>query len=195
MGPNHFIRSANSVRKYRPPRHVTGNQQIRISRPNSMNTDPDQNSKLHYTERKDLCIIYNEIIRYCFAVSLDAMNNCIIFILFLYSAVSHILEVYDFPDSVVSDSDAIFEDVRSSGARILKINSSSQSTSVHGQHTAIQRPTILAIFKSAAEAQSALETVKSPYYKLRVSKKSPTHLSSSDYHPNPTPHGKPAASS
>lgn len=105
--------------------------------------------------------------------------------LFVISAVSHILEVYDFPDTVVSDSDGIFEDVRGSGARILKINSSSQSG-----HAAVQRPTILAIFKSAAEAQSALESVKSPYYKLRVSKKSPTHLSSSDYHPNSASHGK-----
>ena len=103
-----------------------------------------------------------------------------------YLAVSHILEVYDFPDNVVSDSDAIFDDVRSSGARILKIKCSPQSLNM--QQSVQQRPTILAIFKCAKEAQSALENIKSPYYKLRVSKKSPTHLSSSDYQPSSGTH-------
>lgn len=95
------------------------------------------------------------------------------------NTVGHILEIYDFPDNIVSDHDTIFEDVRTSGARILKINSSSsQSANATG---AVVKPTILAIFKSSSEAQKALETVKSQYYKLRVSKKSPTHLSNSDY--------------
>ena len=95
------------------------------------------------------------------------------------SAVGHILEIYDFPENIASDTDAIFEDVRNSGARILKINSSSQSSN---QNTGTPvRPTILAIFKSSNEAQKALEKVKSAYYKLRVSKKSPTHLSTSEY--------------
>lgn len=100
--------------------------------------------------------------------------------MFLFSAVGHILEIFDFADATVSDQDTIFDAVRnySSGARILKINSSSSQTS----HSSTQvKPTILAIFKSASEAQKALESVKSPYYKLRVSKKSPTHLSTSDY--------------
>ena len=82
----------------------------------------------------------------------------------------------------MSDSDVIFDDVRSSGARILKINSSPQTNAQQQGATAVtQRPTILAIFKSSGEAQSALENVRSSYYKLRVSKKSPTHLSGSDY--------------
>jgi len=98
--------------------------------------------------------------------------------------VSHILEIFDFPDTVTSDADAIFDEIKSSGARILKINSSSSQTLPNGivtNSSTSQRPTILAIFKSANEAQQALETVSSPYYKLRVSQKSPTHFSGSEY--------------
>lgn len=96
------------------------------------------------------------------------------------------MEIYDFPDSITSDNDAIFEDVRNSGARILKINSSSsQAVSSHNT-THVVKPTVLAIFKSASEAQKALESVKSPSFKLRVSKKSPTHLSTSDYSGHPS---------
>lgn len=96
-------------------------------------------------------------------------------------AVSHILEIYDFPTTVTSDADAIFDEIKSSGARILKINSSS-SQSINNSHgsSTNQKPTILAIFKSAGEAQRALESVTSPYYKLRVSQKSPTHFAGSD---------------
>lgn len=110
---------------------------------------------------------------------LDVNSLLIPFFIFLIAAVSHILEIYDFPENIGSDLDAIFDDVRNSGARILKINSSSSQSS--GHNSAVVKPTILAIFKSSSEAQKALETVKSQYYKLRVSKKSPTHLSSSDY--------------
>ena len=97
------------------------------------------------------------------------------------SAVSHILEIYDFPTTVTSDADAIFDEIKSSGARILKINSSS-SQSINNSHGSAtnQKPTILAIFKSAGEAQRALESVTSPYYKLRVSQKSPTHFAGGD---------------
>ena len=101
---------------------------------------------------------------------------------FFVLAVGHILEIYEFPDTITSDTDAVFDEVRNSGARILKINSSSsQGTSPHSSSQPIVKPTVLAIFKSANEAQKALESVTSPYYKLRVSKKSPTHLSTSDY--------------
>ena len=101
------------------------------------------------------------------------------------SAVSHILEIFDFPTTVTSDADAIFDEIKSCGARILKINSSSSSQSLNNSHgnNANQKPTILAIFKSAGEAQRALETVTSPYYKLRVSQKSPTHFAGGDCGP------------
>ncbi|XP_057293969.1 cAMP-regulated phosphoprotein 21-like isoform X3 [Hydractinia symbiolongicarpus] len=129
-------------RRYRPHRHATNNQQIRISRPNSNSSEADQKT------------------------------------------VSHILEIYDFPDTVTSDADAIFDEIKSFGARILKINSSS-SQSLSSSHSNLpnQRPTILAIFKSAGEAQKALESVTSPYYKLRVSQKSPTHFAGGDGSP------------
>lgn len=94
------------------------------------------------------------------------------------------MEIYDFPDTVTSDADAIFDEIKSFGARILKINSSS-SQSLSSSHSNLpnQRPTILAIFKSAGEAQKALESVTSPYYKLRVSQKSPTHFAGGDGSP------------
>jgi len=137
----HFVRpNIPTQKKYRPHHRVSaGNEQIRISRPNSQPSDSSEQN-----------------------------------------TVGHILEIYDFPDAAVSDQDTIFDAVRnySSGARILKINSSSSQTSHNSNQV---KPTILAIFKSASEAQKALESVKSPYYKLRVSKKSPTHLSTSDY--------------
>nr|XP_047136306.1 R3H domain-containing protein 2-like isoform X5 [Hydra vulgaris] len=104
--------------------------------------------------------------------------------------VNHILEIFDFPDTVSSDADAIFDEIKNAGARILKIkSSSSQQPNSNSQQTSAQRPTILAIFKSAAEAQLALETVSSPYYKLRVSQKSPTHFSGNvtDYYRSPSP--------
>ena len=110
----------------------------------------------------------------------------LLLLLLLIIAVSHILEIYDFPDTVTSDSDAIFDEIKSSGARILKINSSCpQTISNNGNASLHQRPTILAIFKSATEAQQALETVTSQYFKLRVSQKSPTHFSGSDHTGNP----------
>ena len=109
----------------------------------------------------------------------------LLLLVFLIIAVSHILEIYDFPDTVTSDSDAIFDEIKSSGARILKINSSSpQTISNSGNPSVHQRPTILAIFKSATEAQQALETVTSQYFKLRVSQKS-SHFSGSDHTGNP----------
>ncbi|XP_065666353.1 R3H domain-containing protein 1 isoform X9 [Hydra vulgaris] len=104
--------------------------------------------------------------------------------------VNHILEIFDFPDTVSSDADAIFDEIKNAGARILKIkSSSSQQSNSNSQQSSAQRPTILAIFKSAAEAQLALETVTSPYYKLRVSQKSPTHFSGNvtDYYRSPSP--------
>ena len=108
----------------------------------------------------------------------------VIYVISLFVAVSHILEIYEFPDSVTSDADAIFDEIKSSGARILKINSSS-SQSLNNSHNGggitNQRPTILAIFKCASEAQKALETVTSPYFKLRVSQKSPTHFAGNDH--------------
>jgi len=87
--------------------------------------------------------------------------------------VNHILEVYDMPDGLSpSETDALLKDLEDAGGHILRINNSSTGSSQNAAG-----PTVLAIFKSATEAQSALETVNSPKFKLRVSQKSPTHFS------------------
>lgn len=126
--------------------------------------------------------------------------------------VSHILEIFDFPDTVTSNDDAVFDDIKNTGARILKINSSSTtqqsassthnlststsaSTTTNGASTSSSNsstlgPTILAIFKSASDAQRALETISSPHYKLRVSQKSQTHFSGDSSNVNSSTAGK-----
>ena len=129
-----------------------------------------------------------------------------------FVAVSHILEIFDFPDTVTSNDDAVFDDIKNTGARILKINSSSTtqqsassthnlststsaSTTTNGASTSSSNsstlgPTILAIFKSASDAQRALETISSPHYKLRVSQKSQTHFSGDSSNVNSSTAGK-----
>ncbi|XP_065053581.1 cAMP-regulated phosphoprotein 21-like isoform X3 [Rhopilema esculentum] len=86
--------------------------------------------------------------------------------------VSHILEVYDMPEGLSSsENEALLKDVEDAGGRILQINNSSIGSS----QTPVG-PRVLAIFKSATDAQNALETINSPKFKLRVSQKSPTHF-------------------
>ena len=85
-------------------------------------------------------------------------------------AVNHILEVYDIPEgSSSSEIDALLKELEDAGSDILRFNNSSSGSSAAG-------PTVLAVFKSATDAQNALETVNNPKFKLRVSQKSPTHF-------------------
>ena len=90
----------------------------------------------------------------------------------LFLAVNHILEVYDMPEGLPSsDTDVLLKDLEDAGGHILRINNSSA-----GSSQSAAGPTVLAIFKSATDAQNALETVNNPKFKLRVSQKSPTHF-------------------
>eukprot|EP00794_Sanderia_malayensis_P003612 gene3612-4123_t len=87
--------------------------------------------------------------------------------------VNHILEVYDMPEGItLSESENLLKELEASGGRILRINNSSVGSALQTS----TGPTVLAIFKSASDAQNALESVKSPKFKLRVSQKSPTHI-------------------
>ena len=92
-----------------------------------------------------------------------------------FVAVNHILEVYDMPDGLsVAENESLLKDLEDAGGNILRINNSSVGSSSSAQNSA--GPTVLAIFKSATDAQNALETIANPKYKLRVSQKSPTHF-------------------
>ncbi len=96
-----------------------------------------------------------------------------IFFLFILVAVNHILEVCDLPDGLsTNESDNLFKELENAGGRILRINNSSVGSATQ----TTSGPTVLAIFKSASDAQSALEKVSNPKFKLRVSQKSPTHF-------------------
>ena len=70
------------------------------------------------------------------------------------------------------ESETLLKELETVGGRILRINNSSVGSAA--QNTT--GPTVLAIFKSASDAQKALETVRNPKFKLRVSQKSPTHI-------------------
>ena len=95
------------------------------------------------------------------------------FLFYLILAVNHILEVYDLPEGLSgNDTETLLKDVEHAGGRILRINNSTSGPSSQNN----TGPTVLAIFKSASDAQRALETVKNPKFKLRVSQKSPTHI-------------------
>lgn len=84
--------------------------------------------------------------------------------------------MYDLPEGLSSfEIDALLKDLEDAGGHILRINNSSAGTS----QTAAG-PAVLAIFKSATDAQNALETVNNPKFKLRVSQKSPTHFAADD---------------
>lgn len=74
-----------------------------------------------------------------------------------------------------SEIDALLKDLEDAGGHILRINNSSA-----GSSQTAAGPAVLAIFKSATDAQNALETVNNPKFKLRVSQKSPTHFSADD---------------
>lgn len=80
------------------------------------------------------------------------------------------------PDGLsVAENESLLKDLEDAGGNILRINNSSVgSSSSSAQNSA--GPTVLAIFKSATDAQNALETIANPKYKLRVSQKSPTHF-------------------
>jgi len=76
------------------------------------------------------------------------------------------LEVYDYPEGIKNhQADLLFDELKKTGARIQWLSNNGPSSSPpQGGGSAV----LLAIFSSSAQAQRALDTIKSSSFKLRV---------------------------